>query len=63
MKKNKKIISNYKEDDEITLVANGIRVTAILLDYDIDYIRLRSTYDNQLITLDYSDIDSVDGEV
>lgn len=30
----KRVIGDYKEDDEITLYANGIRITGILIDYD-----------------------------
>lgn len=54
----KKIIGeNFKEDDDIVLWANGIRITGIILDYDDDYIKIKS--DGEIITLDYSDIEEV----
>lgn len=55
----RKIIGEYKEDDEISLYANGIRITGILIYYDDDCVRIKSDYDGELIVLGYSDIDSI----
>lgn len=55
----KQVIGNYKEDDEITLYANGIRITGILVDYDDDCVKIKSDANGEIILIIYSDITDI----
>lgn len=55
----KRIISNYKEGDEITLLADSVRINGILINYDDDYIKIKSDDYDEIITLTYEDIEDI----
>lgn len=55
----KRVIGDYKEDDEITLYANGIRITGILIDYDDDVVKIKPFDDEEIIVLLYEDIEDI----
>ena len=55
----KRIIGRYDLGEEISLYADGTRITGILTDYDDDCVKIKSDYDNELIILDYSDIEDI----
>lgn len=55
----KRIIGRYDLGEEISLYADGTRIIGILIDYDDDYVKIKSQYDNELIVLEYEDITDI----
>lgn len=55
----KRVICNYKEDDEITLYSNGIRIKGILIDYDDDVVKIKPFDDEEMIVLLYEEIEDI----
>lgn len=54
-----RIIGRYNLGEEISLYADGSRITGILIDYDDDCVKIKSDYDKKLIVVDYSDIEDI----
>lgn len=55
----KRIIGNYKEDDEISLYVNGTRITGILIDYDDDNIKIKPFNNEEIVILTYEDVEDI----
>lgn len=55
----KRIIGNYKEDDEISLYVNGTRITGILIDYDDDNIKIKPFNNKEIVILTYEDVEDI----
>ena len=55
----KRIIGNLKINEEISLYANNERIKGILIDYDEDYVKIKSNIDEEIITIPYSDISEI----
>ena len=55
----KRIIGRYDLGEEISLYADGTRIIGILIDYDDDYVKIKSQYDNEVIDKEYEDITDI----